>query len=124
MAATKRKPKPTKRFATPARSKPKSKVARATKRVGPKLKSTEGIWERAGAQPGGGALSKQDNILGMLRQTEGTTIAAITEATGWKTHSVRGFFAGIVKKKLKLNLASEKIDGVRVYRINESGRAA
>lgn len=43
-------------------------------------------------------------------------------ATGWQQHSVRGFLAGVVRKKLRLNLTSEKLDdGRRVYRIVESG---
>jgi hypothetical protein len=40
------------------------------------------------------------------------------KATGWQQHSVRGFLAGVVRKKLKLNLNSKKIDGTRVYRID------
>jgi hypothetical protein len=39
------------------------------------------------------------------------------EATGWQPHSVRAFFASVVRKKLGLALLSEKTDGERVYRI-------
>ena len=39
------------------------------------------------------------------------------EATGWQQHSVRGFFAGVVREKLGLTLQSEKTEGDRIYRI-------
>ena len=65
----------------------------------------------------GGGISKHDRVLGLLRAKGGTTIAAISKVTGWQPHSVRGFFAGVVKKKLELTLESEKTKSGRIYRI-------
>lgn len=62
--------------------------------------------------------SKQSRVIAMLRSPDGTTIAAMMKATDWQQHSVRGFLAGVVRKKLKLKLNSTKIDGNRVYRID------
>ena len=61
--------------------------------------------------------SKKAQIIAMLRAPSGVTIEAMARATEWQPHSVRGFLAGVVRKKLKLKLDSKKIDGNRVYRI-------
>ena len=61
--------------------------------------------------------SKQSRVLAMLRSPGGATIAAVMKATGWQPHSVRGFLAGVVRKRLKLELGSTKVDGNRVYQI-------
>jgi hypothetical protein len=71
----------------------------------------------------GGQNSKQARVVEMLNSPTGTTITAVMKATGWQQHSVRGFFAGVVQKKLRLNLSSEKIDGNRIYRIVDAGSA-
>ena len=65
--------------------------------------------------------SKQDKVIAMLGAPAGATITAIMKATGWQQHSVRGFFAGVVRKRLKLKLTSQKTDGGRIYRITTGG---
>jgi hypothetical protein len=72
------------------------------------------------ADPG----SKQSRVIAMLQSPAGATIAAMMKATGWQQHSVRGFLAGVVRKRLKLKLGSKKVDGTRVYRVatGDSGK--
>jgi hypothetical protein len=62
-------------------------------------------------------VSKQDRIVVLLQRPEGATLDVLVKETEWQKHSIRGFLAGTVRKKLKLPLLSEKIDGVRTYRI-------
>ena len=62
--------------------------------------------------------TKQATLIAMLRAPDGATIEEIMAATGWQSHTVRGAMAGALKKKLRLQVTSEKVDGRgRVYRL-------
>ena len=59
-------------------------------------------------------------LIGLLRQPEGATLAAMVTATGWQKHSVRGAMAGAIRKKLGLTVVSEKAGTIRSWRIVET----
>ena len=62
--------------------------------------------------------TKQATMIEMLRRTDGATIEEIAAATGWQKHTIRGAMAGALKKKLGLDIASDKVEGRgRVYKI-------
>jgi len=74
--------------------------------------------ERTSSAPTPRAGTKQAALIAMLRAPEGATIEEITAATGWQAHTVRGAIAGALKKKLGLDVTSEKVEGRgRVYRV-------
>jgi hypothetical protein len=109
-------PKPTKKSAKKASS--KSNPARTT---GAKPPPRAIAHSDVGTK--NDAISKQSRIIALLRLPAGTTIAAMMQETGWQQHSVRGFLAGVVRKKLKLKLDSDKVDGTRIYRIKGEGQS-
>jgi Protein of unknown function (DUF3489) len=103
---------------TKPKSKPKA-ATRSTTRKSGKFKSrarSAPALSKSAMRPN----TKHDRIIAMLRTPAGATIAAIMTATEWQQHSVRGFLAGVVRKKLGLNLVSESTDKGRVYRIKDS----
>ena len=104
MARSKTRPNP--------RTKPTNRLKSNTKKSAPR------------ASRSSGRITKHDRVLGLLRARNGTTIAAISKVTGWQPHSVRGFLAGVVKKRLGLTLQSEKTKSGRIYRVVGTKKSA
>ena len=100
--------------------------AEKRKRVGDRGALIDQLWSAIEALPDpepqsdAQRPSKQDQVIAMLRRSEGATVDEVASATGWQRHTVRGVFSGTLKKKLGLILASAKEERGRVYRINGS----
>lgn len=93
----------------PAKAKQEAKKPSATPAAN-KAATSEGLHTAR--------ITKHDRILTLLSQREGATIPEMMRETDWQQHSVRGFLAGTVKKKLGFTLTSKKTDGeLRRYRI-------
>jgi Protein of unknown function (DUF3489) len=107
----------------PRKPKPAAATKRASKPIASPKVITPKAAETSNNKSGAPTHSKQEQVLGLLRRPEGATIAAVTKVTGWQQHSVRGFLAGVVRKRLKLALSSTKIDGERVYKVAKAARA-
>jgi Protein of unknown function (DUF3489) len=104
---------------TPAETKSSERPGRAKrssskKAAAPTAKATKASSGRPSPD------TKQDRVVALLQQPGGAALDVLVDATGWQKHSVRGFLAGTVRKKLKLPLISEKVDGIRTYRIGAS----
>jgi hypothetical protein len=104
---------------TPAETKSSDRPGRAKRSTAKKAATPPATATKASPDLRN-AQSKQDQIVALLRQPGGATLDRLVKATGWQKHSVRGFLAGTVRKKLKLPLRSEKIDGIRTYRVAAS----
>ena len=127
MTKAKSKRKPASR-ANDSKTKVLNSVRRTTARKAGQLKSvTEPAAHprpRAASHPTPRRESKKAHIIAMLRAPGGVTIEAMARAAKWQPHSVRGFLAGVVRKKLGLNLISAAGDSGRVYRIIDRAASA
>ena len=122
MTKAKSKPKPAPR-ANDRKTKTRESVRQTTARQARQLKSAAEPaahrHRRSASQPTARRESKKAHIIAMLRAPNGVTIEAMARAAKWQPHSIRGFLAGVVRKKLGLTLVSADGQNGRVYRITD-----
>ena len=123
-AKSKRKPAPRTNDNSKTRNSVKRTTARKAGQLKPATKPAAHQRPRFAAQPTTRRESKKAHIIAMLRAPGGVTIEAMARAAKWQPHSVRGFLAGVVRKKLGLNLISAAGDSGRVYRITDRTASA
>jgi hypothetical protein len=80
-------------------------------------KSAPGSAPVAAPSKGAGKATKADMVVALLSRAKGATLDDIMTATGWQSHSVRGFISGTLKKKLGRTVTSEKTAKGRIYRL-------
>jgi uncharacterized protein DUF3489 len=103
----------------------KTKTRNSVKRTTPRVtKPAVHQRTRFASQPTARRESKTAHIIAMLRAPSGATIEAMARAAKWQPHSVRGFLAGVVRKKLGLTLVSADTANGRVYRITDRTASA
>ena len=101
----------------------KTKTARKAGRL-KVIKTPAHQQSPSSSQPTAHRQSKKAHIIAMLQGPDGVTIEAMARAAKWQPHSVRGFLAGVVRKKLGLTLVSVDGESGRVYRITDRTAAA
>ena len=95
--------KPPSGAANPKKPPPQAVISKATK-IGPAKTPVKA------EEPGGERITKRERMLTLLTRPEGASIKEMMQATNWQQHSVRGFLAGTVKRKLGFSPKSEKPD--------------
>lgn len=120
----------TKKQSSKAKSKKTAKKIISTKKLGEILTETlnqateEPIAETPVEQPKPVELTGSDKLTFMvhlLSRPEGATLKEMAEALGWKENSVRGAMSLYAKNHPEYTHSSEKVDGVRTYRLTKNG---
>jgi hypothetical protein len=119
MTKAKSKRKPTLRANASKRT-----AARKAGQLKPVTKPTARQQPRSAPQPTARRESKKAHIIAMLQAPGGATIEAMARTAKWQPHSVRGFLAGVVRKKLGLTLVSADGESGRIYRITDRTASA
>ena len=121
MTKAKAKRKPTS-SANDSKTQSRNSVRRTSARKAAPLKPVKVAAHRqprSAAPPTARRESKKAHLIAMLRAPNGATIKAMALAAKWQPHSVRGFLAGVVRKKLGLTLVSANGENGRAYRITD-----
>jgi len=92
----------------------RAKAATAEKQAGKTAVPKTGKTKSSPAAKGG---TKLTSIIALMRRPKGATVQEMMKATDWQPHSVRGAISGAIKKKLGLEVISERVDETRIYRI-------
>jgi len=100
-------------------------MERASKRASPKARKAASSRKTSVSSNPAHILStgKIRTLLALMHRPGGASIADLMKAAGWQAHSVRGAISGAIKKKLGLSVVSERVDGVRFYRIVDNSAA-
>lgn len=101
----------------PTKSKPASTPRKAAPARNPAASAKRRVKPAPAPQPTG---TKQSQLIALLRSPQGTSIEAMTSATGWQPHTVRGTISGVLRKRLGLNVTCTAEAGSRTYRIVEA----
>jgi hypothetical protein len=102
---------------SPARARSRGVTVRGTKRQPAAKVGRKGIKPNPKGQTGAGKSTKIASMTVMLCRIKGVSIGELCKHTGWQPHSVRAVISSVMKKKFGLDVVSEKVDGVRIYRV-------
>ena len=119
--ATAEEPKPAKKPRAAAhRAHVAPSKAKSGKKASPAKKATKGRKSARSPEKATGSRqgSKTAKVLDLLKRSGGATRKELMKATGWQSHSVRGFMSGVLGKKMGLTVTSTKAeDGERRYSV-------